>query len=187
MAEQPKKKSSLLKTLVLLALLLVLLPFAGCLGMCAYGSSIPESHTSTGSETIKADIDDVFALQANVQKYPEWHDLVKEIRDYKEEPNGAASWTEEWKDGNVFAMKRTAYIKEKLIRVEIEDTNEVFSGSWTFDFADLEEGTKVTITENGNIPNNFIRGMYHLTSEPDQTLKEHLRRLKTVAEEREAK
>ena len=47
--------------------------------------------------------------------------------------------------------------------------------------------TDTVITENGNIPNNFIRGMYHLTSEPDQTLKEHLKRLKAEAEEREAK
>jgi hypothetical protein len=187
MAEQPKKKSSLLMTLVKVGLLLFLLMLGSCVGIWAYGKSTPEAHTASGSETIKADIDDVFETQADVQKYSAWNETVAEIRDYKENPDGTASWTEVWKDGNEFGMKRTAYIREKLIRVEIEDKAEFFNGSWTFDFEDLEEGTKVTITENGNIPNAFVRGMYNLVAEPDQTLKEHLKRMKTEAEKREAK
>ena len=184
---EPKKKRSLITTLALLFTLVFLLVLASCVGMCAYGSSVPEAHTASGSEVIKADIDDVFAMQADVQKHPEWHDLVAEIKDYKEEEDGTASWHEVWKDGNEFGMKRTAYIEGKLIRVQIEDKAEVFNGSWTFDFEEVEGGTKVTITENGNIPNAFIRGMYHLTTEPDQTLKEHLKRMKTEAEKRATK
>lgn len=156
------------------------------LGGCAYGSSVPDGHTASGSEVIKADLEDVFAMQADVQKHPEWHDLVAEIRDYKEGEDGTASWTETWKDGSEFGMKRTAYVQNKKIRVEIEDKAEVFNGSWTFDFEEVEGGTRVTITENGNIPNAFIRGMYHLATEPDQTLKEHLQRMKTEAEKRAA-
>lgn len=184
---EPKKKRSLITTLAMLATLVFLLMLASCVGMCAYGSTIPEGHTVSGSEVIKADIDDVFAMQSNVQEYPKWHDLVAEIKDYKENEDGTASWTEIWKDGNEFGMKRTAYVRNKIIRVEIEDRAEVFNGSWTFDFEEVEGGTKVTITENGNIPNNFIRGMYHLATEPDQTLKEHLKRMKTEAEIRAAK
>ena len=186
MAEQPKKKRSLITTLALVFTLLFLLAVAGCLGTCAYGSSVPENHTATGSETFKADIDDVFAMQADVPKHPEWHNMVAEIQDFKEQEDGTATWLAVWKDGNRFQMKRTALIENKLLRVEIKDEADFFSGSWTFNFEEVEGGTKVTITEDGNIPNDFVRGLHNLMSEPAETLNGHLKHWKAEAEKRAA-
>jgi hypothetical protein len=184
---EPKKKRSLITTLAMIATLVFLLMLGSCVGMWAYGKSVPEAHTASGSEIIKADIDDVFAMQADVQKHPEWHNVVAEVQDYKEDEDGTATWLAVWKDGNNrFRMKRTAQVENQLIRVEIADEAEFFSGSWTFNFEEVEGGTKVTITEDGRIPNAFFRGMYTLTSEPDQTLKEHLKHWKAEAEKRAA-
>lgn len=182
-----EKKKSVGMLLLKLGALFVLLILAAVVGTCAYGGSKPEAHTASGSETINAPVAEVFALQADVLKTPQWTGLVKEVRDYKEKEDGTASWLEIWNDGNEFDMKRTAYVKDKLLRVEIQDRAEVFHGSWTFDFAEANGGTRVTITEEGVIPNAFIRGMYHLVANTDDTLKKHLQILKKEAEERAGK
>jgi uncharacterized protein YndB with AHSA1/START domain len=182
-----EKKRSVGMLLLKLAALFVLVIIAAVVGTCAYGNSKPEAHTASGSETINAPVGEVFALQADVLKTPQWTGLVKEVRDYKENPDGTASWLEIWNDGNEFDMKRTAYVKDKLLRVEIQDRAEVFHGSWTFDFAEANGGTRVTITEEGTIPSAFIRGMYHLVANTDDTLKNHLQLLKKEAEKRAAK
>jgi hypothetical protein len=183
MAKQ-KKKRPLFVTLAMIFILFFLLTAVSCGAIWYYGTTLPEGHTASGSAIINAEVEEVFGLQADVRKAPEWNGTVAEIRDYKESEDGTASWTEIWADGNEFAMKRTAYVEDKLIRVEIEDKAEVFNGSWTFEFEEVEGGTRVTITEQGNIPNSFVRGMFNLVTEPDATLKEHLARLKRETEER---
>lgn len=182
-----KRIGSLLGTLSKLGLLFTLMLVLAGVGMCAYGHSKPEGHTASGSEIIKAPLADVFALEADIKKRPEWMEQVKEVRDYKEGENGTASWLEVWNDGNEFDMKLAANAKDKMLRFEIRDRNEVFNGSWTLDFEAVEGGTRVTITEQGNIPNAFVRGMFHLVASPDDTLKQHLQILKTQAEKKAAK
>lgn len=182
-----KRKRSFLVTLVKIAVLLALLPILAGLGFCAYGHSKPVGHTASGSELIHALPEEVFALEADIKKRPEWLELVKEVRDYKENEDGTASWLEVWNDGNEFDMKLSAIVPNKMLRLEIQDRNEVFNGSWTLEFEAVDGGTKVTITEQGNIPNAFVRGMFHVVASPDDTLKQHLQILKQEAEKRAPK
>lgn len=186
MSGQPKKKKSSPVMRVVAGLLLVIAAAVG--GVWVYGSSQPEMHTSKGSETIAAKVADVFELQADVPSQTQWRSDLKEVRNWNPGKDGKASWTELWKDGrNEFKLEVLEYEKNKHIKVKIEDENKMFYGTWTYDFEEVEGGTRVTITENGGIPNPFFRGMYTLMNASDKTLKAHLADLKAQAEKKAAK
>lgn len=174
-----KKKSS--RAMKVLATVLTVIAFA-CAGIYAYGWSKDETHKASGSEIINAKIADVFARQADVQGQTKWRSGLIEVRDYKAGENGLAEWTEEWGRGRSLKLWRTELVPDKRIKVKLEGPGGTFYGTWTFDFEEAKGGTRVTVTEEGGIPNAFIRGMYSLMAAPDATLKKHLAELKTACE-----
>ncbi len=186
MADDKKKKKGSPVMRVIAGLLLVIAAAVG--GVWVYGSSQPEMHTSRGSETIAAKLSDVFALQADVPSQTQWRSDLKEVKNWEPGKDGKASWTELWKDGrNEFKLEVLEFEKNKHLKLKIDDENKMFYGTWTYEFEEVEGGTKVTITENGGIPNPFFRGMYNLMNASDKTLKAHLADLKAEAEKKAAK
>lgn len=175
-----KKKSS--RAMKVVAGFLSLLAFA-CAGVYAYGWSQDETHTASGSAVINAKVADVFARQADVQGQTKWRPELKEVRDYKAGENGLAEWTEDWGSGRVVTLRHMEIVQDKRIKVKLEGPGGSFYGTWTFDFESTEDGARLTITEEGGIPNPFIRGMYSLMAAPDATLKKHLAELKSACEE----
>lgn len=174
-----KKKSS--RAMKVVAGFLSVLAFA-CAAIYVYGWSQDETHTASGSALINAKVADVFARQADVQGQTNWRSELKEVRDYKAGENGLAEWTEDWGRGRVVTLQHVEIVPDKRIKVKLEGPGGAFYGTWTFDFAAAEGGTQVTITEEGGIPNAFIRGIFSLMAAPDATLKKHLAELKTACE-----
>jgi hypothetical protein len=62
---------------------------------------------------------------------------------------------------------------KRLVRT-IDDSKKVFSGRWEFDLTPADGGTKITITENGKIPNPFFRGMFRLFASPHMYIDKYL-------------
>lgn len=174
-----KKKTSLAFKL-LIGMATVMLSLTG--GIYAYGLSQDAEHTATGSEVVNAPLAKVFAMQADPREVAKWKEQIAEVRDYRDLGGGLASWREVWKDDNQFDFVITHYEHNKLLRIQITDLNEVFYGSWTLAFEAAGEGTRVTITEKGTIPNAFVRGAFHLSTTTDATLMDHLSQLKVAAE-----
>lgn len=174
-----KKKSS--RAMKVVAGFLSVLAFA-CGAVYVYGWAQDEAHTASGSAVINAKVADVFARQADVQGQTKWRPELKEVRDYKAGEDGLAEWTEDWGRGRVVTLRHEEIVPDKRIKVKLEGPGGAFYGTWTFEFEPAEGGTRVTITEEGGIPNAFIRGMYSLMAAPDATLKKHLDELKAACE-----
>lgn len=185
MAEPKKKKSS--PIMRGLALVLTVIAVA-CGGVAVYGLTLDETHKASESTVIKAELGDVFARQLDVQKHKEWRTDVSEIRDFKAEEDGKASWVEVWNDGTEMRMWFAEVAKDKSLKVRTEHTKGVFFGTWTFTFEEEDDGTKVTITEEGRIPNAFFRGMNSLMNRDQAaTIRGHLAALKAASEKAAAK
>jgi hypothetical protein len=185
MAEPKKKKSSPIMRGLALVLTVIAVAVAGVAG---YGLTLDETHKASESAIMAAPVEEVFARQIDVQKHKEWRTDVSEIRDFKAEEDGKASWTEVWNDGTEMRMWFVEVVKDKTLKVRTEHTKGVFFGTWTFTFEEVEEGTKVTITEEGRIPNAFFRGMNALmNTDQSATIRKHLAALRADTEKAAAK
>lgn len=180
MAEPKKKKSSpLMRGLATVVAVIAL----ACGGVAAWGLTLDETHRASESTVIKAEVGDVFARQLDVPKHKEWRTDVSEIRDFKAEEDGKASWVEVSNDGTEMRMWFAEVLKDRKLVVRTEHTGGVFFGTWTFTFEEVEDGTKVTITEEGRIPNAFFRGMNNLMNRDQAaTIRGHLAALKSASE-----
>lgn len=181
MAEPKKKKKSspLMRGLATVVAVIAL----ACGGVAAYGLTLDETHKAVESSVIKAEVGDVFARQLDVPKHKEWRTDVSEIRDFKAEEEGKASWVEVWNDGTEMRMWFAEVVKDKTLKLRTEHSGGVFYGAWTFTFEEADEGTRVTITEEGRIPNAFFRGMNNLMNRDQAaTIRGHLAALKAACE-----
>jgi len=174
-----KRKSS--RAMKIVAGVLSMLAFV-CAGVWIYGMTQDETHTASGSIVINAKVADVFARQADVEGQPAWRSGLMAVHGYKTGDDGKAEWQEEWADGDTLNFRTLELEKDRRIKVKLDHPRGVFYGTWTFEFEPAEGGTRVTITEEGGIPNALIRGVHTLTASPGETLKKHLAELKAACE-----
>lgn len=169
-----KKPRSIMSLLMKVAIAFSLLFLLSAGGLYVYGTTAPESHEASGSRTINAPVGDVFALKHDPRRATEWRDDVAEIRYFENHGEGIVSWTEVWTDGNRFDFRVVEYARNKRLKIRINDVSDYFNGTWTCDFEEEDGGTLVTITENGNIPNPFIRALHRLSANPAEPLTKRL-------------
>ncbi len=182
MSEQPKKKGG---KLFKFAVGLVLLAALAIAGAFVYGNTLPETFE------VKKEVDiarwdiAVYAVLADVPAYPSWAAHVKEIKDYKKNSDGTATWTTVLKGGSEMNMHATVARRPRQFKVEIVG-HPMFSGYWQYDMAEVgKEGahiTRVTLTEKATIPSPFIRLGFKLMGHADQILEQHLAELKKKCE-----
>ncbi|MBE7492119.1 MAG: SRPBCC family protein [Planctomycetes bacterium] len=179
MAEPKKRSSPVVRGLAAVMTVIAL----ACGGVAVYGLTLDETHRAAESTLIRAKVGDVFARQLDVQKHKQWRTDVSEIRDFKAEEGDKASWVEVWNDGTEMRLWFVEVVKDRTLKVRTEHTRGVFYGTWTFTFEEADEGTQVTINEEGRIPNAFFRGMNKLVNRDQAaTIRGHLAALKAACE-----
>lgn len=178
MAKQRKPKS-VLALIMKISIVFSVLFLLSAGGMYVYGMSLPAEHQASGSLMIDAPVGDVFELENSPQGYPEWRENVEDVRHFQDHGEGVVTWTEVWRDGNQFEFTVIEYVKDERLKVKIDDANDYFEGAWTYEFKGDGDKTTVTVTENGAIPNPFIRAMYKLSADPATALTTHLDELET--------
>ena len=73
-----------------------------------------------------------------------------------ESVDGRVRFREESKDGNVTYELMEESAGRRLV-TRIVDRDLGYSGSWTYEFSDAPEGTRVRITEDGEVSNILFR------------------------------
>jgi hypothetical protein len=86
---------------------------------------------------------------------PKWRDDIAGVNSVGDR-NGKPVWQENYKDGNTLQLATTESTPPTRMVREIAEEGP-FSGRWEIDIVPTGEGTKVTITENGKIPNPIFR------------------------------
>lgn len=158
---------------------IVLLVLAVIVAMIAIvliiGASLSKNHSASRSATFKKDRRAVYDVVRNVSAAPEWREDVQkvEVLDDKHfrEHSRMGVVTFEIVDDN----------PGRTFITRIADTNLGYSGSWTHQFEETPDGTRLTITENGEVMNVFFRFMSRFvfghTASIDSYLKSLERRL----------
>jgi len=121
------------------------------------GSRLPRTHTASRSVLLHKSPEQVYAVVRDFASTPTWRSDVKRI-DVETQPNGRVHFREEGKNGTV-NYEVTEDVPAQRIVTRILDTDLGYSGKWTYVFTPENGGTRMTITEDGEVSNVLFRFM----------------------------
>ena len=131
---------------VLVALILLLI---------AIGYALPINHVATREARLAAPPERVFSVLRDVEKFPTWRSDVKSAEVLATTP--VLRWRERGDNDITFEME-TVKAPGKIV-TRIVDKRLAFGGSWTYDLSPEGGGTRLVITENGEVYNPLFRFM----------------------------
>ncbi|MGH7678926.1 MAG: SRPBCC family protein [Gemmatimonadaceae bacterium] len=121
------------------------------------GYTLPQKHTASREQTYAADPAKVFAAITTPTEYPAWRTGVKRI-DVLPDQDGKRRFREVGSNGTItFVFDEIASGSRVVSR--IADDSLPFGGKWTYELEPSGAGTKLTITEDGEVYNPIFRFM----------------------------
>ena len=121
------------------------------------GSRLPQNHTASRSLLLHQSPEQVYAVVRDFASAPAWRSDVKRI-DVHQRPGEPVRFLEEGKNGKV-NFELVEDIPSRRMVTRILDTDLGYSGKWTYVFTPESGGTRVTITEDGEVSNVLFRFM----------------------------
>ena len=146
---------------VLVALILLLI---------AIGYALPISHVATRETRLAAPPERVFSVLRDVEKFPTWRSDVKSVEVVATTP--ALRWRERGDNDIIFEME-TVEPPGRIV-TRIVDKTLPFGGSWTYELSPQDGGTRLVITENGEVYNPLFRFMSRFVFGHTATIQKYL-------------
>jgi uncharacterized protein YndB with AHSA1/START domain len=119
------------------------------------GLLLPEDHHATVSRVVRASPEEVWAAITGVEAFPAWRPEVKEVRRL-EDRGGLPAWVERGPGGSM-TLQVTELDAPRRLVTRIADQGIPFGGTWTYEVDPGDGGTRVRITEDGEIYNPVFR------------------------------
>lgn len=121
------------------------------------GSRLAPSHRVSVARTFPVAADVVWTAITDVEAFPSWRAGVKRIERLPDR-NGLPAWIEEGRSGNItLAIERME--RPRILVGRIADPKLPFGGTWTYEIVPDGIGSRLTITEHGEIYNPMFRFM----------------------------
>jgi len=121
----------------------------------AAGYALPVGHVATREAKLTVPPDRVFTALREVEKFPVWRSGVTGVEVLATAP--ALRWRERGDNDITFEME-TAEPPRRMV-TRIVDRSLPFGGSWTYELTGESSGTRLVITENGEVYNPLFRLM----------------------------
>lgn len=149
--------------LVMVSGLILLVGFAALLG-----SRLPSAHVASRSILLHKSPHDVYAVVRDFGSAPAWRSDLTKV-----EVDGPVNFREVGKNGSVNYELIEDVPDERMV-IRIRDTDLGYSGRWTYQFASENDGTRVTIREDGEVTNVLFRFMSHYVFSQTATIESYL-------------
>ena len=120
------------------------------------GWSLPVKHRASRSMRIGARPAAVFALISNAGDYPRWRTGVSRIELLAGDPTAPSRFREHSSDGAI-TYEVAERVPDRRIVTRIADEGLPFGGRWTYELEPDGEGTRLSITEDGEVYNPLVR------------------------------
>lgn len=121
------------------------------------GSRLPKNHVASRSIFLRKSPQDVYAVIRDFASTSKWRADVKQV-DVESAPGGAVYFREVAKHGTVNYELIEDVPSQRMV-TKIRDTDLGYAGQWTYTLASENVGTRLTITENGEVSNVLFRFM----------------------------
>lgn len=137
---------------VLLGVVVALVLLVG--GVYLVGGFLPVDHRVTVAATIPAPLDSVQAAVTDVERLAAWRPSVDRVEVASGEP-GPLRWTEVG-SGGALPMELIEKAPGRVV-VTIVGEDLPFGGRWIYELTDMDGGTRVSITEEGEVYSPIFR------------------------------
>ena len=141
----------IVKALLYLLAALVLLAIV----ITAIGYMLPQNHVASVNTVVAAAPEVVFARLADPSAYPQWRKDVTRVEMLNASP---VKWREHGNDDPITYEVVDSRPSERHV-VRIADPDLPFGGTWTYELQPEGTGTRLTITERGEVYNPIFRFM----------------------------
>jgi uncharacterized membrane protein len=121
------------------------------------GSRLPAQHTASRSIVVHQSPQQVYDVIRDFASAPNWRSDLKSV-EVENQPGGKIHFREHGSEGTV-NYELVEDIPAQRLVTRILDTDLGYSGKWTYSFSPDSNGTRVTITEDGEVSNVFFRFM----------------------------
>jgi len=157
------RPSSIAGTTMIWLFLIVAAAVAVVLVVVAIGFVLPRDHTATRTVDVSTPPDDVWSVITDVAAYPKWRPDVTRIEPLPD-VDGRPSWREIRRRDSI-PYETVESVPSQRFVTRIADRGLPYGGQWTIELAPLvagtPRGTRVTITERGEIYNPVYRVVAH--------------------------
>ena len=140
----------------------------------AVGYLLPVAHVASAEAIFHRQPVEVFDAIADVKRYAEWRPDVSRIEVLSTEPK--LRWRERSSDGDITFEVDEATPPTRM-RTRIADRSLPFGGSWTYEVTPSGSGTRVRITEHGEVYNPLFRVLSRFVFGHTATMERFLRNL----------
>jgi uncharacterized protein YndB with AHSA1/START domain len=121
------------------------------------GWLLPVAHTASSQAVFSVPASDVYAAVSDVEHYPRWWPEISRV-DMLPTDSGRIRFREHMSTGAVVMEIHEAQYPTRLV-TRIADPDQPFGGTWTFEIAPEGSGSRLTITERGEVYNPIFRFM----------------------------
>ena len=119
------------------------------------GYTLPKSHVASASARFGAPPDSIWASLTDVTAFPNWRPGVTRV-ELLPDDNGQRGWRELGKHDAVTYRVVESVAPRRLV-TRIADQNLPYGGRWSYELTPDGAGTRLTITENGEVYNPIFR------------------------------
>ena len=123
--------------------------------VCVIGYLLPKSHVASASARFAAPPASIWSSLTDVAAFPKWRPGVVRVELLPDE-DGQRGWRELAKHDAV-TYRVVESVPPRRLVIRIADQNLPYGGSWTYDLTPHGGGTRLTITENGEVYNPIFR------------------------------
>jgi uncharacterized protein YndB with AHSA1/START domain len=152
------------------------LALAGALA-ALIGSRLPRTHRASGERLLAVTPDTLWRTLTDVDAFPSWRTDVKRVIRLPDR-DGKAMWVEEGSSGKM-TLSFERMDPPRLVVSRIADPDLPFAGTWTSEIIPVPKGSRLKITEDGEIYNPLFRFMGRFIFGYDATLNRYLSALET--------
>ena len=124
--------------------------------MALIGSQLPRAHTASRSIVLRQPRPKVYTVIRDFKSAPTWRSGVKST-EVIETPGQKLRFIEHGSDDVNYEL--TEEVPNQKMVTRILNTDLGYSGRWTYELADENGGTRVKITEDGDVSNVIFRFM----------------------------
>lgn len=149
------------------------LALAAVMGVIAgVGAILPVAHTATVVREITAGPEVVWTVLTDVEAFPQWRSGLDSV-ERLDDSNGRPAWREQ-SGSQAISFQVTEWDAPHLLATRIVGEGLPFGGSWRIETEPVESGTRVSITEAGEVYNPVFRFVSRFVMGHDATLNQYL-------------
>ena len=120
------------------------------------GSQLPKAHSASRSTLLRQPRQSVYAVIRDFKSAPTWRTDVKSV-EILETPGQEPRFVEHGNDDVTYELAEEVPNQRMVTRILNTDLG--YSGQWTYELTDENGGTRLRITEDGEVSNVLFRFM----------------------------